>query len=245
MDKKVAVITGSTRGIGKAIAGHLGALGYAVAISGRKQEGVDSVVQEMQDRGFEAFGVAADVAIVDDATKLINAAIDRYKRVDVLINNAGITRDNLLMRMAEEDWDAVIGINLKGAFNCIKAATRTLMKQRDGVIINITSVVGQIGNPGQVNYSASKAGMIGMTKAVAKELASRNIRVNAVAPGFIRTDMTAALTEEQKQTLMTQIPLNRLGEDSDVADLVAFLASDKATYITGQVFNVDGGMVMI
>jgi 3-oxoacyl-[acyl-carrier protein] reductase len=244
MDKKSAVITGSTRGIGLAIAEKMAAEGYSVVISGRNAEKVKSTVAGLKEKGYEALGVSGDVSVFADAENLIKTAVETFGKVDVLVNNAGITRDNLLMRMSEEEWDDVIRINLKGTYNCAKVVARPMMKKRNGVIINITSVVGEIGNAGQANYAASKAGIIGFTKSLAKELASRNIRANAVAPGFIKTDMTDQLTETQVNALKEQIPLQRLGEGEDVANLVAFLASDKADYITGQVFNVDGGMVI-
>jgi len=242
--EKVVIVTGSSRGIGKELALAFAREGATVVISGRNAATLENVLAEIKALGSNAIAVPADVANVEEAGNLVKKTIETYGRLDVLVNNAGITRDNLLMRMSEADWDDVLSTNLKGAFNCIKASTRTMMKQRSGVIINITSVVGQMGNAGQVNYSASKAGMIGMTKSVAKELASRNIRVNAVAPGFIKTDMTDELPEEAKEELLKSILLTRLGDAQDVANLVLFLASDKASYITGQVVNVDGGMVL-
>jgi 3-oxoacyl-[acyl-carrier protein] reductase len=244
MDKKTAVVTGSTRGIGLAIAEKLAADGFNIVVSARNAESVEKVVSGFKENGIEAFGVAGDVGIYKDAEKLIKSAIEKFGGVDVLVNNAGITRDNLLMRMSDEEWEEVMRVNLKGTFNCSKAVARSMMKKRNGVIINITSVVGIIGNTGQANYAASKAGIIGFTKSLAKELASRNVRVNAVAPGFIKTDMTDQLNESQVDALKAQIPLRRLGEGADVANLVAFLASENAAYITGQVFNVDGGMVI-
>ncbi|MED5045892.1 3-oxoacyl-[acyl-carrier-protein] reductase, partial [Geobacillus stearothermophilus] len=194
--------------------------------------------------GREAIAVQADVARAEEVERLVKTALDQFGRLDILVNNAGITRDNLLMRMKEEEWDAVINTNLKGVFLCTKAVTRPMMKQRGGRIINIASVVGVIGNPGQANYVAAKAGVIGLTKTAARELASRNITVNAVAPGFITTDMTEALSEELKGEMLKQIPLARFGEPDDVARVVAFLASDAAGYMTGQTLHVDGGMVM-
>ena len=192
----------------------------------------------------EAFGIVANVTQPDDAQNLIDKTLERFGHADILVNNAGITRDNLLMRMKEEEWDAVIAVNLKGTYNCIRAITKSFMKNRSGVIINLASVVGRIGNPGQANYAASKAGVIGLTKSVAKELAPRNIRANAIAPGFIETDMTANLPDKAKEELSNAIPLTRLGHAEDVAKLALFLASDDASYITGQVINVDGGMAM-
>lgn len=242
---KVVIVTGSTKGIGKEMALAFGRKGAKVVVSGRNEARANEVCEAIKNDGGEAIAVIADVANMEDAQALISKTVDAFGRVDVLINNAGITRDNLMMRMKEDDWDMVLNINLKGAFNCIKSVTRTMMKQRTGKIINITSVVGQIGNAGQVNYSASKAGMIGMTKSVAKELASRNITCNAIAPGFIQTDMTDILDEKTKEGLLTQIPLKKLGHVADIANAAAFLASDSADYITGQTINVDGGMVMI
>lgn len=241
---KVVVVTGSSRGIGKEIALAYARAGASVVISGRNPESLTAVTEEIKNTGAPVLAVAADVAKMDDAKNLIEKTIESFGRVDILVNNAGITRDNLLLRISEEDWDSVIDTNLKGAFNCIKSVTKQMMKQRSGSIINISSVVGLMGNPGQVNYSASKAGMIGMSKSVAKELASRGIRVNAVAPGFIETDMTENLAEKAREDLIKAIPLGQLGKVADVADLVLFLTSEKAKYITGQVVNVDGGMVI-
>ena len=240
----VAVVTGSTKGIGKAIALEFARHGAKVVVSGRSEERANRVCQEIAAAGGEAIAVIGDVSRAEDARKLIDTAVEKFGKVDILVNNAGITRDTLLMRMNESDWDAVINVNLKGAFNCIKAVTRQMMKQRYGRIINITSVVGQMGNAGQANYAASKAGLIGLTKSVARELASRNITCNAIAPGFIETDMTGELDEKVKESLKNQIPLGRLGTVEDVARAVSFLASKDAAYITGQVLNVDGGMVM-
>ncbi|HQV30312.1 MAG TPA: 3-oxoacyl-[acyl-carrier-protein] reductase [Calditrichia bacterium] len=244
LNEKVAVVTGSTKGIGEEIAREFARQGAKVVISGRNADRADAVVKAIEKEGGTATAVVGDVSSGEDAKALIEGAVAAYGRVDILVNNAGITRDNLLMRMSEEDWDTVLTINLKGAFNCIKAVTRQMMKQRFGRIINITSVVGQMGNAGQVNYASSKAGMIGMTKSVAKELASRNITCNAIAPGFIATDMTDVLDDAVKSELEKQIPLGRMGEVSDIAKAAAFLAGDDAGYITGQTLNVDGGMVM-
>lgn len=241
---KVAIITGSARGIGKMIALELASAGAPVVISDVMEEEGNKVVQEIRNLGREAIWVKADVSKSAEAAHLIQATLDKFLKIDILINNAGITRDNLLLRMSENEWDSVLAVNLKGAFNCIQAATKIFMKQRSGRIINIASVVGQIGNAGQANYAASKAGIIGLTKAVAKELASRNVTVNAVAPGFIQTTMTDKLPEKAKEALMSAIPLGRLGQPEDVAKAVRFLCSDAANYITGQVLNVDGGMVM-
>lgn len=241
---KVTIITGSTKGIGQEMAICFAGFGAKVVVSGRNADRAAAVCTAINDAGGEAIYVTGDVALADDAKKLVDETVQKYGRVDILINNAGITRDNLLMRMSEEDWDTVMNINLKGAFNCVKAVTRTMMKQRGGRIINITSVVGQQGNAGQANYAASKAGMIGFTKSVARELASRGITCNAIAPGFIETDMTDVLDEKVKEELLKQIPLARLGNVADIAHAAAFLGSDEAAYITGQVLNVDGGMVM-
>ena len=242
--EKVAIVTGSTRGIGQAIAEELARKGAKVVISGRNGERAQQVAAAIQEAGGEAIAVQADVSHMADAQRLVKETLERWGRIDILVNNAGITRDNLLLRMSEEEWDTVLQVNLKGAFNCTKSVTRQMMKQRQGRIINITSVVGQMGNAGQANYAASKAGLIGFTKSVARELASRNITCNAVAPGYIQTDMTAALDDAVKDSLKQQIPLGRLGTPEDVARVVAFLCSDDAAYITGQVINVDGGMVM-
>lgn len=244
LSEKVAIVTGSTKGIGKEIALAFARQGAKVVVSGRSAERAEQVCAEIKAAGGNAVAVVGDVSQMEDAQALIDKTVEAYGRVDVLVNNAGITRDNLLMRMKESDWDEVISINLKGTFNCIKSITRQLMKQRSGRIINITSVVGQMGNAGQANYSASKAGIIGLTKSVAKELASRNITCNAIAPGFIETDMTGVLDEKTREALLGQIPLGRLGQVGDVAKAALFLASDDAAYITGQTINVDGGMVM-
>ncbi|MDB4874085.1 MAG: fabG [Gemmatimonadetes bacterium] len=238
---RTALVTGSTRGIGRAIAETLSAAGARVAVVGRDQARASAVAQAIS---AEARGFACDVADVASVTALIEAVEKEFGAIDILVNNAGLTRDNIIFRMKDEDWDTVLDANLRGAFVAIRAASRGMMKRRWGRIINIASVVGLVGNKGQANYAASKAGLIGLTKSVAKELASRNILANVVAPGFIETDMTAALPDEAKKTLFTQIPLERLGTPSDIANVVAFLASDASSYITGQVFVVDGGMVM-
>ncbi len=243
--EKVVIVTGASRGIGKAIAGLFAVENAHVAITGRNAVTLKETAAELSLLGKGTIlPLSGDVADPSSAADMVKAVVDQLGRVDVLVNNAGITRDNVLLRMSEEQWDEVLNTNLKGAFNCIKAVTRPMMKKRSGCIINITSVVGQMGNAGQVNYSASKAGMIGLTKSVARELAGRSIRVNAVAPGFIETDMTADLPEKAREELVKGIPLGTLGQPEDVAQLVLFLSSDKAKYITGQVVNVDGGMVM-
>ena len=238
---RAALVTGSTRGIGKAIAESLASAGARIAVVGRDQDRARQVAAGMSP---EARGYACDIAEPASIVSLVEAVEREMGAIDILVNNAGINRDNVLFRIKDDDWDAVIDANLRGAFVAIRAASRGMMKRRWGRIINIASVVGIIGNKGQANYAASKAGLIGLTKSVAKELASRNILVNAVAPGFIETDMTAAMTPEARTTLSGQIPLERLGTPNDVAAIVAFLASDLASYITGQVLVVDGGLVM-
>jgi 3-oxoacyl-[acyl-carrier protein] reductase len=242
---KVALVTGASRGIGRAVALELARQGAKVAVNYAGSEAkANEVVAEIHEMGGEAFAIQADVSKVEAVDNMVKEVLDRFGRIDILVNNAGVTRDNLLMRMKEEEWDEVININLKGVFNCTKAVTRPMMKQRYGRIINIASIVGVIGNPGQANYVAAKAGVIGLTKTTAKELASRNITVNAIAPGFITTDMTDKLSEEVRGEMLKQIPLARFGEPKDIAGVVVFLATDAANYITGQTIHVDGGMVM-
>ncbi len=244
LDGKVALITGSARGIGAAIAFKLAQAGCHIVISDIDASGAEATAAKIRDMGRQAIAIQADVSKMDQAELLVKESIAQLGKVDILVNNAGITRDNLMMRMSEAEWDAVIAVNLKGTFNCTKAVMRSMMKQRSGKIINISSVVGVMGNAGQVNYSASKAGVIGMTKSVAKELGSRNIQVNAVAPGYIETDMTKELPDAAKEAFLTIIPLNRAGQADDVANGVLFLASSLSDYTTGQVLHVDGGMVM-
>jgi len=244
LQDKVAVVTGASRGIGKAIALKLAALGADVAVTATSAEHVTPVAEAIEKLGRRSQAFALNVAEFDEVESVMKAILQEFGKIDILVNNAGITRDNLLVRMNQSEWDDVIAVNLKGTFNCIRATTKPFMKRRAGKIINITSVVGVIGNPGQANYCASKAGVIGLTKSVAKELAPRNIQVNAIAPGFILTDMTAALPEEVKGKLEEAIPANRFGEAEDIAAAAAFLASDASNYITGQVLHVDGGMVM-
>lgn len=241
LSDKVALVTGSTRGIGHAIATTLSECGARVAVVGRDKGKADEVAKEL---GGRAIGFACDVTDTAAVNTLVADVEGAFGSLDILVNNAGLTRDNIVMRIRDEDWNAVLDANLRGAFATIRAASRGMMKRRWGRIVNIASVVGLTGNKGQANYAASKAGLIGLTKSVAKELGSRNILVNAVAPGFIETEMTAALTPEQRKALIGTIPLERLGSPADVAAAVAFLASEQAAYITGQVIVVDGGMVM-
>ena len=241
---RVAVVTGGGKGIGRAIAARLACGGAAVVLSGRDAAALETACDEIRAQGGKALAIPGDVAKASDADQLCAKTLEAFGRADILVCNAGITRDNLVMRMSEEEWDQVIDTNLKGTFLCIKAFTRPMMKQRYGRIVNVSSVVGLLGNPGQANYVASKAGVIGLTKAVAKELASRHITVNAVAPGFIDTAMTSGLNEKVREALQAQIPLGRLGSPEDVAHAVAFLCSEEAGYVTGQVLSVDGGMRM-
>ena len=242
---RVALVTGSTRGIGRAIAETLAACGARVAVSGRDQTRATEVAAELAAAtGADVRGLAVDISDAAQAGALVERVEKEFGQLDILVNNAGLTRDNLIMRLKDDDWDAVIDANLRGAFITCRAASRGMMKRRWGRIINIASVVGITGNKGQSNYAASKAGLIGLTKSIAKELASRNVLANVIAPGFIDTDMTAAMTPEAKATLSAGIPLERLGKPADIAGLVAVLASDIAAYITGQVIVVDGGLVM-
>jgi len=242
LEGKVAVITGAARGIGRAIAEALAAAGCKVVIS--DIQGAEEAAQEIQARGAETLGLSVDVTQAESVEQMLKSTLEHFGRLDILVNNAGITRDGLLMRMKEADWDLVLSVNLKGAFLCCKAACRALMKSPSGRIINIASIVGQIGNAGQANYSASKAGLIGLTKTLAKEFASRNVTVNAIAPGFIQTAMTDQMPEKAREQLLGLIPLGRMGQPDDVAAAVAFLASEEAAYITGHVLNVDGGLAM-
>jgi 3-oxoacyl-[acyl-carrier protein] reductase len=238
---QVALVTGSTRGIGREIASSLRACGARVAVVGRDAAQAAAVAEAL---GGGAAGFGADLADPTQATALVSAVEAHFGGIDILVNNAGLTRDNVIMRLKDEDWDAVLNANLRGAFATIRAASRGMMKRRSGRIINIASVVGLMGNKGQSNYAASKAGLIGLTKSVAKELASRNVLANVIAPGFIATDMTAAMTADAQAAIAGSIPLERLGSPRDIAAMVAFLASAHAGYITGQVFVVDGGLVM-
>lgn len=242
---KFALVTGASRGIGRAIALALGKRGVNVAVNyAGSEERAEQVVHELKSIGVESFKIKANVADEADVKTMMKEVVKTFGRLDILVNNAGITRDNLLMRMSIEEFREVIDTNLTGAFLCTKAVTRQMMKQRYGKIVNIASIVGVSGNPGQANYVAAKAGLIGLTKTTAKELASRNVLVNAIAPGFIQTDMTDVLTEDQKDAILSQVPLEKLGEPEDIANVVCFLASDEAKYITGQTIHVDGGMVM-
>lgn len=242
---KVAVVTGAGRGIGRAIALKLAQLGASIVINYRSSaKEAEEVISEIRNSGGKAEMVQGDVSSFEDAEKVIKFAVDSFGRLDILVNNAGITKDTLLLRMKEEDFSKVLDINLKGVFNCTKHASNIMLKQKSGRIINISSVIGLIGNAGQANYAAAKAGIIGFTKSVAKELGTRGITANAIAPGFITTDMTEVLSDKVKEKLLENVPLKRLGSPEDVANLAAFLASDNASYITGQVINVDGGMVM-
>lgn len=242
---KVAIVTGGTRGIGRAIALKLADKGANIVINYRNSDKeAEELKAILEEKGVKVLTVKCDISNFEDSKNLMDKCKEVFGKIDILVNNAGITKDTLIMRMKEEDFDNVIDVNLKGTFNCAKHASAIMLKQRFGKIINMTSVVGIAGNAGQVNYAASKAGVIGLTKSLAKELGSRGITVNAVAPGFINTDMTASLSEKVKEEASKNIPLKRLGDPEDVANLVGFLASDAANYITGQVINVDGGMVM-
>lgn len=245
LDGRGALVTGGSRGIGRAICLELGRHGAKVAVNYQANEAkAEQVAAEINAAGGEAFAVCGDVADPAAAASIVKQTVDRFGSLDILVNNAGITRDGLLMRMSEADWDDVQNTNLRGTFLVTKAAMRPMLRAKNGRIINITSVVGVMGNAGQANYAAAKAGMIGFTRAVAREVASRGITVNAIAPGFIQTDITAAMTETQIAAVMGQVPLGRIANPEDVAPLVAFLASDGANYITGQCIHVDGGMVM-
>ena len=244
-ERKVAFITGGSRGIGKEVATKFAENGYNIVINYVSDKtDVEQLRNEWESKGVKTLILKADVTKAEEVENVVKTAIDTFGKIDVLVNNAGITRDNLLMRMSEEEFDKVIETNLKGTFIVTKAVTKYMMKKRNGSIVNLSSVVGVAGNAGQCNYSASKAGVIGFTKSVAKELASRNIRANAVAPGFIETDMTAVLSDAVKENIHNQIPLKRMGSAKEVANLIYFLGSDESSYITGKVINVDGGMVM-
>jgi 3-oxoacyl-[acyl-carrier protein] reductase len=244
LNGQVAVITGASRGIGRAIALKLSAAGAAVVVTATSIEAARRTADEVEAAGGKALAVKVDVSVASEVEGLFKEAQAAFGRVDILVNNAGITKDGLLLRMKESDWDAVMDVNLKGAFNCTREAAKIMAKARYGRIVNVSSVVGEMGNPGQANYCASKAGMIGLTKSVARELARRNVTVNAVAPGFIETDMTQELSEKAKETLMEQIPMGRLGSGDDIACSVLFLVSPGGAYITGHVLSVNGGMYM-
>ncbi len=245
LDGKVAIVTGGSRGIGLAIAALLAEDGAAVVVSGRDADRLLRAVKELEAQGRAALAVAADAASRQDCDRLVDAAKERFGRVDILVNNAGITRDGLLVRMKDEDWDRVMEVNLRGAFLMTRAVTKAMVRQKSGGrVINITSTAGAMGNAGQANYSAAKAGLIGLTKAAARELAHWSILVNAVAPGLIETDMAAALPAEAREALLAQVPLKRIGTAREVAEVVGFLAGDGAAYITGQVFHVNGGLYM-
>jgi len=242
---KTAIVTGAAKGIGKAIAIKLASLGANIVLNYRSsEEAAIKVEEEIIGYGVEVLRVKGDISKLDDVENLINLAKEKFNKIDIMVNNAGITKDTLILRMKEEDFDSVIDVNLKGVFNCLKTITPVMVKQKSGKIINLSSVVGIVGNAGQVNYAASKAGVIGMTKSLAKEVGSRGITVNAVAPGFIETDMTEVLGDKLKEEAKKSLPLKRLGKPEDVANVVAFLASEESNYVTGQVINVDGGMVM-
>lgn len=245
LQDKVAIVTGGSRGIGRAIVETLAAAGARVVVNYKSNAAAaEEVVHAIEGANGKALAVQADVSTAEGVEALFRATLDQFGRLDILVNNAGITRDTLLLRMKEDDFDAVLDTNLRGVFLCTKAALRPMSKAKGGRIINITSVVGLMGNPGQSNYAAAKAGLIGFTKSVAREMASRAITVNAVAPGYIETELTDVLSEQVRGAILENIPLGRLGEPRDVANLVCFLASDAASYITGQTLTVDGGMVM-
>jgi 3-oxoacyl-[acyl-carrier protein] reductase len=241
---KAAMVTGGGRGIGKEIALVFAGEGCDIALCDVNQETLDSAQKEIEALGRQCLTGVVDVTRSDQVDGFVQKCVDKFGKIDILVNNAGITRDTLLVRMSDADWDAVLGVNLKGAFNCMKAVAKVMMKQRDGRIVNMASIIGLVGNAGQANYAASKGGLISLTKTVAKELASRNVRVNAIAPGFIQTDMTAKLPENVKSEMLKHVPLGKMGTVADVANLALFLASDDSSYITGQVITVDGGMVM-
>jgi 3-oxoacyl-[acyl-carrier protein] reductase len=244
LDGKVAVVTGAARGIGRAIAEELAREGADLALCDLKEEWLNDTAAAVRGMGRKATCVAVDVGRSEGVNQAVESIVNACGKIDVLVNNAGITKDTLLVRMSDEDWDAVLSVNLRGTFLFSRAVARPMMKQRSGNIVNIASIIGLIGNAGQCNYAASKAGVIALTKSCAKELASRNIRVNAIAPGFIESKMTEVLSEDVRQKMLDAIPLKRFGQPADVAKIVVFLASDESTYVTGQVINVSGGMVM-
>ena len=244
LNGQVAVVTGASRGIGRAIALKLAEAGASVVVTATTQQGAEKTAAEITAAGGKALAVKVDVSVATEVEGLFKEAVGAFGKLDILVNNAGITKDGLLLRMKEADWDAVLDVNLKGSFNCTREAAKIMTKARYGRIVNVSSVVGEMGNPGQANYCASKAGMIGLTKSAARELARRNVTVNAVAPGFIETDMTNELSEKTKESLQEQIPMGRLGSADDIAGAVLFLVSDAAGYITGHVLSVNGGMYM-
>ncbi len=245
LKEQVAIVTGGGRGIGSAIAVALAQEGAKVVVNySRSASAAEEVVAKIVEAGGEAIAVQADVANAEEVDRLVKTAIETFGRLDILVNNAGVTRDKLVMRMSEEDWDAVLNTNLKGTFLCSKAVVSSFMRQRSGVIINVGSVIGKVGAAGQANYSASKAGLVGLTKSLAKELGSRNIRVNAVAPGFVETDMTAVMKPEQIEAAAKMVPLGRLGKVEDISKVVVFLCSSDAAYIQGEVISIDGGLFM-
>ena len=241
---RVAIVTGGARGIGREIALAFAEEGADIAICDVNAEILDTTQKEIESLGRSAITGVVDVTKADQVDAFVQKTLDKFKKIDILVNNAGITRDSLLVRMSEADWDMVLSVNLKGAFNCTKAVSKIMMKQRDGRVVNMASIIGIMGNAGQANYAASKGGLIAFTKTVAKELASRNVRTNAIAPGFIQTDMTAKLSDEVKSEMLKFVPLGKFGTVRDVANLALFLVSDDSSYITGQVIQVDGGMVM-
>ena len=245
LKEKIVLVTGGSRGIGRAIARAMAEQGANVAFTFRSaQEAAENVKKEIESMGRKALAIQSDAKDINGAQQVVDRVLKEFQRIDILVNNAGITKDTLLMRMSEQDWDEVLNTNLKGAFNFSKAACRPMMSQREGKIINISSISGVVGNAGQVNYASAKAGMLGMTKSLAKELASRNIQVNAVAPGFVDTDMTEKLTPQQREALMNMIPMKRTAKPEEIANVVVFLASPASSYMTGQVLCVDGGIVM-
>ncbi|HNX90566.1 MAG TPA: 3-oxoacyl-[acyl-carrier-protein] reductase [Candidatus Omnitrophota bacterium] len=245
LENKVTIVTGGARGIGKEIALFFAKEGSDLALCDVNEQTLSAAKEEIEKAtGRRVFVAKVDVTKGEECQNFVDKVLDNFGKLDILVNNAGITRDNLILRMSESDWDAVLNVNLKGAFNCLKAVTRSMIKQRSGRIINMASIIGIMGNAGQANYAASKGGLIALTKTAAKELGSRNVNVNAIAPGYIQTDMTDKLSDEVKQTMLKFVPLGRMGTTKDVASLALFLASEDSAYITGQVFQVDGGMVM-